>query len=310
MRIGAAGYGPRVSRRSLVLMGVLAATWGASYLFIKVGLRDFSAPFVVCARTALAAVVLLPVARRSGGLGALRGRGRSVVLLAVVQVVLPFLLITVGERWIPSSLAGILVASAPIWVAVLAFTPYAPAERLGAAALAGLGVGMVGVALLFGVELRGDAEGLLGGLFVVLAGLGYGAGGIEFKRRMGGVEPAAAAAATMGASAVLMLPAALLTLPGSAGADSVAAVLALGVLGTGLAFLAYYELLGTVGPSRASLVAYLSPGFAVGYGVAVLGESVSAGTIVGLVLILGGSYLAAGGRLPARRRAVPAGAGP
>jgi len=295
-----------VTRRSWILLAVLAATWGASYLFIKVGLRDFSAPFVVFARTALAALVLLPVALHRRALGALRGRGGSIVLLAVLQVAVPFLLIAVGERWIPSALAGILVASAPIWTAALAFTPYAPAERPGRAALAGLGIGMVGVALLFGVDLGGDRLAVVGGVMVLLAGLGYAFGAIELKRRMAGVDPAAIVAATMGASALLTLPAALLTLPTSAGADSITALLALGIVGTGVAFVIFYGLIAEVGPQRASLVAYLAPGFAVGYGVAVLGESVTAGTFVGLALILGGSWFAAGGRLPARHEAAVA----
>ena len=281
-------------------MAVLAATWGASYLFIKVGLRDFSAPFLVCARTALAAVVLLPVALHRNALGALRGRGGSIVLLAAFQVVAPFMLITVGERWIPSALAGILVASAPIWAALLAFTPYAPGQRPGRVALVGLGIGMVGVALLFGFDLGGDDLAVVGGLMVLAAGFFYAAGAIELKRRMDGVHPAAIVAATMSTSALLTLPAALLTLPDSAGADSLASLVALGLLGTGLAFLIFYGLINDLGAQKASLVAYLSPGFAVGYGVAVLGESVTAGTFAGLALILGGSYLAAGGRVPAR----------
>lgn len=291
-------------RRSVLLMALLAATWGASYLFIKVGLRDFSAPFLVFARTALAALVLLPVARHRGSLGALRGRGRSILLLAAFQVVAPFLLITVGERWIPSSLAGILVASAPIWAALLAFTPYAPAQRPGPVALGGLAVGLVGVALLFGVDLGGDGMAAVGGLMVLFAGFFYAAGAIELKRRMSGVDPAAIVAATMGTSALLTLPPTLVSLPDSAGADSVAALLALGVLGTGLAFLIFDGLISDLGAQKASLVAYVAPGFSVGYGVAVLGESITAGTIVGLVLILGGSSLAASGRLPARRRTV------
>ncbi len=283
-------------------MAVLAATWGASYLFIKIGLRDFSAPFLVFARTLLAALVLLPVARHRGGLGALRGRGASIAILAGLQVVVPFLLITVGERWIPSALAGILVASAPIWAAGLAFTPYAPAQRPGPLALAGLALGMVGVGLLFGVDLGGDGLAVVGGLMVLVAGLCYAAGAIELKKRMDGVDPAAIAAATMSASAVMTLPAALLTLPDSAGADALSAVLALGVLGTGLAFLIFYGLITELGAQRASLVAYLAPAFAVGYGVAVLDESVTAGTFAGLALILAGSWIAAGGRLPARRQ--------
>jgi drug/metabolite transporter (DMT)-like permease len=292
-----------MARRSWLLMAVLAATWGASYLFIKVGLRDFSAPFLVFARTALAAVVLVPVARHRGGFAPLRGRGRVIVLLAVLQVVAPFLLITIGERWIPSALAGILVAAAPIWAAVLAFTPYAPGQRPGPAALAGLGVGLVGVALLFGVDLGGSGKAAVGGLMVLAASLGYAAGAIELKRRAADLQPAVLAAATMGTSALLTLPAALLTLPTSAGADSVSAVLALGVLGTGLAFLIFYMLIGELGAQKASLVAYLAPGFAVGYGVAVLDEAVTVATFAGLALILAGSWAAAGGRLPLSRSA-------
>lgn len=288
-------------------MLVLAATWGASYLFIKIGLRDFSAPFVVCARTGLAALVLLPVALHRRTLRALRDRKAAILLLALVQVVVPFLLITVGERWIPSALAGILVASAPIWTAVLAFTPYAPAERPGRVATVGLLVGMAGVALLFGVDLGGDGLAAVGGGMVLVAGLLYAMGGIEIKRRMEGVDPAATVAATMGTSALLTLPAALITFPSSAGADSVISTLALGVVGTGLAFLIFYTLIAELGAQRASVVAYLAPGFAVGYGVAALGESVSAGTFAGLALILGGSWLAASGRMPWRRGGVAAG---
>ncbi len=277
-------------------MALLAATWGASYLFIKIGLRDFSAPFLVFARTAMAALVLLPVAMSRGALAGLRGKARVIGLLAVLQVVAPFMLITLGERHIASSLTGILVASAPIFTALLAFTPYAPAERSGRGAVLGLGIGMLGVALLFGLDIGGDRQAIIGGLMVLLAGLGYAAGAIELKRRMVGVDPAATAAATMGTSAVLTLPAALLTLPDSAGADSISALVALGVLGTGFAFLIFYTLISEVGAARASIVAYLAPGFAVGYGVAALGESVSVATFAGLALVLAGSYAAAGGR--------------
>ncbi len=282
-------------------MAVLAATWGASYLFIKIGLRDFSAPFIVFARTALAALVLLPVALHRDALGALRGRGVPIFLLAIVQVVVPFLLITVGERWIPSALAGILVASAPIWTAALAFTAYAPAERPGRTATIGLLVGMAGVGLLFGVDLGGDSLALVGGGMVLVAGLLYAMGAIEVKRRMSGVDPAATVAATMGVSALLTLPAALITFPDSAGADAIGATLALGVIGTGVAFLIFYGLIVDLGAQRASVVAYLAPGFAVLYGTLALGEAVTFGTVAGLGLILGGSWLAATGRTPSPR---------
>lgn len=286
-----------MSRRHLIFMGALAATWGASYLFIKVGLRDFSSSFVVFARTALAAAVLAPIAYHRGALRELRGAWGAIVVLAVVQVAVPFLLIAEGEHHIPSALAGILVASAPIYTALLALR-FAESERVTGWAAVGIVVGILGVVLLFGVDLSGDTETLLGGLMVLLAGLGYSVGALFLKARLGSLQPAGVAAATMGVSALLMTPLALVSLPTSAGTDSVGAMLALGVLGTGVAFLLFYSLISEIGASKASIVAYLAPVFAVLYGVTLLGEEISAATVVGLVLILTGSYLGATGRPP------------
>jgi drug/metabolite transporter (DMT)-like permease len=287
-------------------MGVLAATWGASYMFIKVGLRDFGVGTIVSGRTALAALVLVPYAMHIGALGKLRGRGRPILLCALCQVTLPFLLITVGEHWIPSALAGILVASAPIFTALLTIR-FEPDDKLSPVGLAGVGVGMVGVALLFGVDLGTSGKAIAGGVMVLGAGFLYAAGAMILKRTMADVPPAATASATMATSALLTLPLVAFDPPTSAGWDSLGAVLALGVLGTGLAFLIFYTLIAELGAARASIVAYLAPGFSVGYGVAVLDESITAGTIAGLVLILAGSWLGAQGKLRARvNRSEPA----
>jgi drug/metabolite transporter (DMT)-like permease len=298
-----------MSRRSWVLMGVLASTWGASYMFIKVGLRDFSAPMVVCLRTALAAAVLAPVALHRGAFRGLRAKTGWLLVLAVVQVAVPFMLITVGEHHIDSAMAGILVASAPIFTALVAQRIDVD-ERSRGWGLVGVAVGMVGVALLFGIDLSGDADTLLGGLLVLLASVGYAIGPFVLKRRLAGAEPSGVAATSMALAALLTLPAAVADPPSSAGTEPVLAILALGALGTGLAFLVFYTLIAEVGPARASLVAYIAPGFAVVYGVALLGESITAGTAAGLALILAGSYLGAEGRLPWRPKApVPAVAG-
>lgn len=288
-----------MTRRAWLLMGLLAATWGASYMFIKVGLRDFGVGTIVSGRTALAALVLIPVALHQNVLGQLRGRGGPILLCALTQVAVPFILITVGEHWIESALAGILVASAPIFVALLTIK-FEPSDRLSPVGLAGIGIGMLGVAMLFGVDLSGDAMALVGGLMVLGAGFLYAAGSMILRRTMSDVAPAAAASATMAVSALLTLPLVAFDPPTSAGWDSLGAVVALGVLGTGLAFLIFYVLISELGASRASIVAYLAPGFSVGYGVALLGESITAGTIAGLVLILVGSWLGANGRLPTR----------
>ncbi|HEY1538070.1 MAG TPA: DMT family transporter [Solirubrobacteraceae bacterium] len=296
-----------MTRRSWLLMGLLAALWGASYLFIKVGLDGGLQPvFIVWARIALGALVLVPIALRRGALKAVRGRGGAIVVMALVQVVVPFLLITYGERHIASGLAGILVSSAPIFTALLA-ARFDEDERPRGVAVAGLVLGILGVVLLFGLELSGDAEALAGGLMVLLASLGYAIGGLFLKHRLRGIAPVAIAASTMVAGALVLTPVALFALPSSApSARAVASLLALGAGGTGLAFLIFYTLIAGIGPSRATLVTYIAPGFAVVYGVWLLSEPLGAGALLGLALILLGSWVAAEGRWPGQAKAAPA----
>src|SRR3954454_16385358 len=278
-------------------MSVLAALWGASYMFIKVALDDVSPFVVVWVRLVLAALVLLPIAHHRGALSELRPHLPTIAFLSVVQVAAPFLLITFGEKHIASSLAGILVASAPIFTALLAF--WVDREELATGwRLVGIGVGIVGVALLFGVDLSGDSAALLGGLMILLASFGYAIGPLEMKRRLRGVPPVGTAAATMTLAALLLTPAVPFALPSHApGADTVASLLVLGAGGTGIAFLIFYTLIAEIGPGRATVVAYIAPGFSVVYGIVLLGDGFTAGTAGGLLLILGGSWLAAGSRV-------------
>lgn len=291
-----------MTRRSWLLLGLLAALWGASYLFIKVALDDGVRPvFIVFARLTLGAAVLVPIALRRGALALLRGRWDAVVFMALVQVVVPFLLITYGERRIASSLAGILVASAPIFTALLA-ARYDDEERPRGVAAGGLVLGILGVVLLFGLDLSGEVAALAGGLMVLLASVGYAIGALYLKRRLRGVAPLGVAAGTLLVGSLVLAPAALLVVPASMPAPSAAgSLIALGAGGTGIAFLIFYTLIGEIGPSRASLVTYLAPAFAVLYGVWLLDEPLTAGALLGLGLILAGSWLAAEGRLPWRR---------
>ncbi len=180
----------------------------------------------------------------------------------------------------------------------------------------GVGIGIVGVAVVLGVEVGGGSGALLGGLMVLLASLGYAVGGFMLKRRFAAVQPVGLVAATMTVSAAATLVPALLT-QGAAlpGAGAAAALVALGVLGTGIAFLLFYTIIVEAGPARASVVAYIAPGFAVLYGALLLGEPVTLGTVAGLILIVGGSWLAAGGgpagaeAAPSRRRVPEAAVG-
>lgn len=281
-----------------MLLGLLASLWGASYLFIKIGLRDFSPAMVVFLRTLLAAVVLAPLALRRDAFAGLRPLIGPIVLLAAVQVAGPFLLISWGEEEISSSLTGILVASAPILTALLAvFIDHE--ERPSLSGAVGVAIGIVGVALLLGVDVGGDSAALVGGLAVVLASLGYALGAFYLKARFKDTQPIGIVTATMLASAALVLPVVLLSLPGEAPAlGPVAAMAALGAGGTGIAFVIYYTLIARVGPAKASIVAYIAPVFAVFYGVAFLDEAFTVGTLVGMALILSGSWIAGQSRTP------------
>jgi drug/metabolite transporter (DMT)-like permease len=284
-----------VDRRSWLWLLLLASIWGASYMLIKIGLRDMSPAMVAFIRVALAAAVLMPIAAAQGALRALRGRVRVIVVVGAVQVAGPFWLIPLGEQQIASALAGILVATTPIFTALLAIW-VDHEERSEGVRLLGVAVGLAGVVLLFGIDLGGSGAAVLGGLAVVLASVGYSAGSFVVKHRLGDARPLGVVAPVMTVSAVLLLPPAIASAPGTVpGPGPLAAVVALGLFGTGAAFVIFYLLIGTVGPARTMIVSYVAPGFAVVYGATLLGEPVTAATLAGLALIVGGSSLAAGG---------------
>ncbi len=288
-----------MSARVWLSLAITAALWGASYMFIKVCLDgDLSEGFIICARTLLGAAVLLPMAVRAGAIPMLMERKRWALALALAQVIVPFGLITYGENHVPSSLAGILVATAPLFIALLAIK-VDQEERSTGWGLAGVLLGMVGVVLLFGVDLSGDAETLVGGLMVVGSGLCYAIAVLIAKRGFTGVPPVGVVASNLLISAVVWLPLAIAQPPThDPGLNAVLSLVALSIGGTGLAFLLFYTSIAEIGPARASVVAYVAPAFSVVYGVTLLDEDLSVGTIGGLVLILAGSWLAASGRLP------------
>jgi drug/metabolite transporter (DMT)-like permease len=283
-----------MSRRAWTLLLVLGAIWGASYLLIKIGVRDLSPAIVAWARLALAALVLVPLAARAGALRPAAAAGIGwLVLLGGVQVAGPFVLIAAAEQEIASGLAGILVASAPLFTALLAIR-LDHEERSRGGRLVGVLLGIGGVAILLGVDLSGSGSEILGGAAVLLAGLGYAVGGFLAKNRLASAPPLGTAAWVTVAGTALLVPFAAFSAPAAApGAGPVLAVVALGVLGTGVAFAIFYELIGSIGPARTLLVTYLAPGFAVAYGAVFLDEAITVSTLAGLALILVGSYLAA-----------------
>jgi len=275
-----------------------AAVWGSSYMFIKVALDDFSEGAIVCLRTALGAALLLAFAARRGVLGHIRPRVRWVLVIAFVQVVVPFLLITYGENHISSSLTAILISVVPIYTALLALR-FDAAERSHGWALVGVVIGIVGVVMLFGLDLSGSRAELAGGAMMLGAALCYAISWLLVKHKMAGAAPEAMAGATMLVAAVVTLPLLVASPPAATPSlSAVGSMIALGAGGTGIAFILFYTLIADVGPARAAIVSYVAPAFSIAYGVVLLGESLTLAAAAGLLLILAGSWLGAQGRLP------------
>ena len=289
-----------MSLRPLLALLGLAATWGGSYLLIAVALRTTTPATVTLLRFLPAALLVAVLAHSRGQLTGLRGRWGAVVLLALVQQAAPMLLIAMGERSIPSGLAGTLVAATPLWGALLA--PVLGGERPSGLTWLGLLCGLVGVGLLLGVDTDGAA--LLGCVLVLLAGLGYAVGAAWTARRFPDVPRLGLLTGVLTASSLLLVPPVLLDPPTRVpSGEGLLAIAVLGLVGTGFAFVVMYWLFSQVGPERATLVTYLAPVFAVGYGTVLLGERLTALGVGGLVLVVACAWLA--GRTPrsARRTA-------
>jgi drug/metabolite transporter (DMT)-like permease len=283
-----------VTPRQIALLASLSAIWGGSYLLIKYALEDFSAPMIVWARTAIAAVVLA-VALRGAVLGALadmRRRPGWAALLGFVAVAAPFSLITFGEHEVPSGLTAVLISPAALFVAL--FAPFIdPSERIDRRQAAGMLAGLAGVALVVGVESISTVAQFLGGLAMVGAAAFYALGGFVVKKRYGRLTPVQASFVSISVASLLTMPAAVSTAPTETpGLGAVAAVVALGAVGTALAFEYFYKLIADVAAGRASLVSYLAPGVALFYGAVFLDEAITAAAVVGLALILGGVAIA------------------
>jgi len=288
-----------MSARAWAAFAAVSTLWGIPYLFIKVAVEDGVPPaFLAWARVVLGALVLLPLAWRAGLLPSLRGRARWLWLYALVEIAIPFPLIAVGEQWVASSVAAIVIATVPLVVALLALR-FDPAERATGRRLVGLVVGLAGVVALVGVDLAGRPEELLGAGAILLAAVGYAAGPMIVKRQLAQLDPRATMGASLALAGLLLTPAALAAPPARVpSADALVALVVLGVLCTAAAFVFFGALIAEVGPGRAVVITYVAPVVAVALGVTVLGERPGAGAVAGLLLILAGSWLSTDGRVP------------
>jgi drug/metabolite transporter (DMT)-like permease len=283
----------------------MSLVWGASYLLIKIAINGgFPAADIAWLRVAVAAVILVALAWRAGTLGGVRGRWRWIIAYAVAEISIPFPLIAVGEVHVSSSLAAIIIASVPLIVTVLSLR-FDPSERPTRARAVGLIVGFSGVIALMGIDVAGSAAALLGAGAVLVGAVGYAIGPMLIKLGMQGVDSRAVMGTSLLAATVILAPFAATDTPSRAPTfGAIAAVAGLGVFCTALAFVVYTMLIREVGTGRATVITYINPLVAVVLGVTLLGERPGSGAIAGLLLILAGSWLSTGGRLPGGRAAV------
>jgi drug/metabolite transporter (DMT)-like permease len=283
-----------VSRRGWVLFAIMCVVWGIPYLLIKVAVGSVSVPMVVFARTALGALVLLPLALRSGQLGALRHAWRPLVAFAALEMIVPWGLLSNAERQLPSSLAGLLIASVPIIGVVIARLT-GGTERLSLRRWAGLLVGLAGVAVLAAQHLAGGHGWPIAE--VLLVAIGYATAPLIAARKLADVPALPMTTACLSLAALVYTPAAILTWPHHLPSGQVlAALAALGVICTACAFIVFLQLLREVGPSRAMVFTYINPAVAVAAGVLLLSEPFTVTIAAAFVLILTGCALATGGR--------------
>ncbi|HVA74980.1 MAG TPA: EamA family transporter [Acidimicrobiales bacterium] len=290
-----------MTRRGAALFALMSVVWGIPYLLIKIAVRDLSPPLVVEARTAIGALVLLPLAARQGQLGPLMRVWKPFLVYTVAELAIPWLLLSDAERRLPSSLSGLLVATVPLFGVLLGIATR-HRDRLGARGIAGLLIGLAGVAVLLGLDVHGDTGSVVE---VILVAIGYAIGPHLAARYFRDLSSLALAAVSLALVALGYLPVAVWLHPERVpSGGAVASVVVLGLVCTALAFVAFFELIKEIGSTRATVITYLNPAVAVLLGVAALGEPFSAATAIGFALILAGSWFStmSGSSLQPQRR--------
>jgi len=291
-----------MSKRSWILFAAMCVIWGVPYLLIRVAVRDFSPGVLVFARTAIGGVVLLPFALVNGGFGPVLRRWRPLLAFTVIEIGLPWVLLSDAERALSSSLSGLLVAAVPLVGVVVAYVARSEDAGGGWLRYAGLLLGLVGVVVLLGLDFKHVTGRAL--VEMLLVAIGYAVAPVIMTRRLADLPSYPVIAASLLITAVAYLPYAALNWPASIGGKEAWSVIGLGIVCTALAFVVFFALIADIGPSRATVFTYVNPAVAVLLGVLLLDEPFTAGIAVGFPLILVGSVLAA------RRSAAPEAAVP
>jgi drug/metabolite transporter (DMT)-like permease len=281
-----------MSWRGWLAFVALGIIWGLPYFFIRLAVQELS-PFVIAwSRITLAAVILLPIAWQRGALRPLQARMPAVCAFAAVEFVVPFSAISLGERWISSSVTGILIAGVPIIIAFIARF-FGVHERLGPRRVLGLVLGLCGVVALLGFGTISGPFGWAGVGCMILAAIGYAVGPLIIQKHLRGLDSIGPVAASLAvASAVLVVPAAVTLPPHWPSAVTLFSIAVLGVLCTAVAMLLMFFLVRDAGAARAAIITYINPVVATLLGVGLLHERLGLGGVTAVAVILAGSWLA------------------
>lgn len=285
-----------MSRRALFLFLIAGTAWGLPYLFIKVAVEDFSTWTIVFVRVVIGAAVLIPIALKRNVLKPALKAWPYVLAYAVLEMVIPWFLITEAERVVNSGLAGLLVATVPFFGLLIGLFYQKDKSLAHPKTLLGLVIGFSGVILLVGLDTLGGRTSLPHVAMIILAAALYAIAPVVVSTKIPQVSAFAVNGLAMAiVAAVYAVPAAL-SLPKEIAAqpatDSWLALLGLGVVCSALAFVAFFALMKEIGNSRATLVTYMNMAVAVVLGILILREPITVGILVGLPLVVIGSYFA------------------
>ncbi len=281
-----------MTRKSWSLFVAVGILWGIPYLLIRVAVRDFSPAMVVFSRVLIGALILVPLSMRQKSFGVALRNYRYIFLYAAVEIMGPWFLITKAELKISSGLAGLLVATVPIWATIYA-SMTGDKTVWHRKRLMGLVIGFVGLVAVVGIESLSGKNSLWAIFSILVAAIGYALAPNMIMKKLPNVSGLAINALAMSMAALVYSPFAILQWPtGHVSRNSLLSVIALGIFPTAMAFVVFFAVLKEIGPARASLVTYLNTAFAVVLGVLILSEPLTLGIIIGLPLVLAGSYFA------------------
>jgi drug/metabolite transporter (DMT)-like permease len=282
-----------MSRRAYFHFAVSGLLWGIPYLLMKVAVRDIPPTVIVCGRVLIGAAILIPIAIHQKVLmDAIRG-WRYVLPYAIFEMMIPWILITNAEKKISSGLAGLLIATVPIWSTIFA-SMTGDKTVWHSKRLAGILVGFVGLIGLVGYEsIIGSSDPLSIAMMLVTA-MSYSYAVNMISQKLPDVSGIAINAVAMIFTAIAYAPLMIVQFPEASTVSKEAALslIALGVFSTALAFISYFIVMKEIGPARASVITYVNTAIAVVLGVLILSEPLTLGIMIGLPLVMIGSFLA------------------